>query len=180
MAIGPRLVAKHTVRVFGPRGAHYWDVIGQIIAAGMLASSRKGKLFWSSLGVYLFSLGVSSGFRAMQMHIATTILPDVGRGELTGRFSSIASISNMLSPQLYAFAFGVFTSESAPFYFPGVPFAIASSSSLAYLFLVHTISSELWPWNKDALRKVASSNEMRKIASNNALKKHAGSAKGNK
>lgn len=173
MAFGPGLVAKRTVAAFGPRGAHYWDAIGITIAAGMLALSRKGKLFWSALGVYLFSLGVSSGFRAMQMHVATTILPDVGRGELTGRFSSIASISNMFSPQLYAAAFGMFTSKSAPFYFPGVPFAIASTSSLMYFLLLQTISTELWPWNTAKLKQIASSNEMRKIASNNSMRNSA-------
>lgn len=145
MAVGPGLVAKRTVRLFGIRGAHYWDVIGIAIAAGMMACSRKGKLFWGALGVYLFSLGVSSGFKAMQMQVATKILPDVGRGELTGRFSSVASISNMCSPQLYSLAFGLFTSESAPFYYPGVPFAIASASSWIYLLLIQTIDTELWP-----------------------------------
>jgi len=146
MAIGPGIVSKYTVRKLGPRGAHYFDNVGLIIAACMLALSRKGKLFWSALVVYLFSLGFVSGAKNAQMSAATRFIPNVGRGELTGRFSSLSSVSNMLSPQLYAWVFGLFTSESAPVYYPGVPFAIAAMTNLVYFILLQGINEETFPW----------------------------------
>merc|ERR1712066_470628 len=102
MAIGPGVISKRTNRVLGIRGAHQFDSIGVAIASAMLAISRNGKLFWSSLLVYLFSLSFRSNALNIQMQIAQACIPNVGKGELTGRLSSLASISNMLSPQLYA------------------------------------------------------------------------------
>lgn len=148
MAIGPGFISKHTIRMFGLRGAHQFDSIGVTIASAMLALSRTGRLFWSSLLVYLFSLSFRPNALNIQMVIAQATIPNVGKGELTGRLSSLASISNMLSPQLYAWVFALFTSKQAPFYYPGVPFLMAASGYTAYFILYQGISQELVPWGK--------------------------------
>lgn len=153
MAIGPGIISKHTIATFGPRGAHSLDSIGLTIAASMLAVSRKGKLFWSALLVFLVSLGFSAGGRTAQTSMAVALIPNIGRGELTGRFSSLGSISNMLSPQLYAMVFAAFTSKSAPVYYPGAPFAVAAMGYFSYFVLLQGVSPKLYPWGVQAKAK---------------------------
>lgn len=146
MAIGPGLLSKEKVRQFGLRGAHVVDNIGMVLAAAMLAASRKGKLFWSALLVYVYSLGFGPTGRSIQMDIATQLIPNVGKGELTGRFSSLGSISNMFSPQLFAWVFAFCTSEKSPVYYPGAPFAVAAFTNFLYGVLLTGVSKELVPW----------------------------------
>jgi hypothetical protein len=58
----------------------------------------------------------------------------------------LSSISNMLSPQLYAWLFAFFTSKSAPIYYPGVPFAMAAFAYSVYFALIQGLSEEVFPW----------------------------------
>lgn len=150
MAVGPGMVSPYNLRKYGPRGAHFREIIGATVAMWMLALSKRGKMFWGALLVYVFSLGAYAGARNLATRAGTLTLPDMGRGELTGAFSSLGSVSNMLSPQLYAWIFAICTrNKAAPTYFPGVPFALAGTCGFLYLSLLRGVPEDVLPRTRD-------------------------------
>jgi DHA1 family tetracycline resistance protein-like MFS transporter len=58
-------------------------------------------------------------------------VPNDGQGELAGAVASLNSLSAVVGPPALTWLFGAFTSEGAPFYFPGAPFVAAGALALA-------------------------------------------------
>ena len=53
-------------------------------------------------------------------------VPDDVQGELSGAIASLVSVTAIIAPWTMTELFGYFTSESAPVYFPGIPFLVAA------------------------------------------------------
>ena len=58
--------------------------------------------------------------------IMTARTPRNAQGELQGAIASVQSLSNIFAPLAMTQTFHYFTSASAPVYFPGAAFALAS------------------------------------------------------
>lgn len=67
-----------------------------------------------------FSLGGLAG-PALQ-GIMSNQVPKNAQGELQGAVTSLVSLSAIVGPPVMTYLFGYFTSDAAPFYFPGAPF----------------------------------------------------------
>lgn len=66
--------------------------------------------------------------------ILSNQVPDNAQGELQGAISSLISLASLVAPIFMTQLFSYFTSDSAPFYFPGAPFLAA-----AVLVLISTV-----------------------------------------
>lgn len=60
---------------------------------------------------------------------------DNQQGELQGALTSLVSLTSIIGPPMMTGLFGYFTSESAPFQFPGAPFALAAILMFSALIL---------------------------------------------
>lgn len=60
---------------------------------------------------------------------------DNQQGELQGALTSLVSLTSIIGPPVMTGLFGYFTSEAAPFKFPGAPFALAAMLMLSALLL---------------------------------------------
>lgn len=58
--------------------------------------------------------------------IMSNQVPADAQGELQGAIASLVSVTAIVAPWLMTELFGYFTSDSAPFYFPGIPFLLAA------------------------------------------------------
>lgn len=102
-----------------------------------------------TLGLLLFALATQSwmmfvflipyalgGFAgpALQAIMAGTVSPNQ-QGELQGALTSMMSATAIVGPPMMTNTFSYFTGESAPFYFPGAPFALGALLMLISLLL---------------------------------------------
>merc|ERR1719446_1898782 len=148
MAYAPGMLSKPLQKNLSTRGMMHWNIGMAFVAEMMLTVSRKGKLFWASLGFFFLALGKPSSVRALVTRSAQQALPSMGQGELAGCQSSIGSLSNMMSPQVHARLFTYFSSEAAPFKFPSAPFALCASSDVVNTALLTMLSTSVCSWDK--------------------------------
>lgn len=77
--------------------------------------------------------------------IMSAALPDNAQGELSGAISSLASLVAIIAPLFMTQLFGYFTSERAPFHFPGAPFVTAAFLCLIALGVFGLVVRRLHP-----------------------------------
>jgi DHA1 family tetracycline resistance protein-like MFS transporter len=80
-----------------------------------------------------FALGGLAG-PALQGIISNQVGPNE-QGTLQGSLTSLISLTSIIGPLLMTNLFSFFTSDSAPFYFPGAPFFAGAFLALAGLLL---------------------------------------------
>jgi MFS transporter, DHA1 family, tetracycline resistance protein len=108
-------------------------------------------LAFYTLGLLLFALATQSwmmflfvipyalgGFAgpALQAIMAGTVSPNQ-QGELQGALTSMMSATAIVGPPMMTNTFSYFTGASAPFYFPGAPFALGALLMLISLLLAY-------------------------------------------
>lgn len=98
---------------------------------------------WMVFLVYFFTMPETLGMASIRA-IAAGQVPPNAQGELQGAFSSIMSITSVLAPLLYTFLFEKFTSATAPFYFPAVPF-IAALIFVILTLLIFAFKVRIFP-----------------------------------
>lgn len=105
-----------------------------------LALNFLGLLLFSfastNLMLYLFTIPYCLGGIAgpALQGIVSNQVPANEQGELQGAMTSIVSITSIIGPVLMTQVFGHFTGDSADFFFPGAPFALAAFLSLLGIF----------------------------------------------
>jgi DHA1 family tetracycline resistance protein-like MFS transporter len=86
-----------------------------------------------------FALGGLAG-PALQGIISNQVAPNE-QGTLQGSLTSLMSLTSIFGPLLMSNLFGFFTSDAAPFYFPGAPFLAGALLALAgLLFSINPLS----------------------------------------
>lgn len=68
-------------------------------------------------------------------------VPPTQQGELQGALTSLMSLTTIFGPLLMSFTFRYFTSQDAPFYFPGMHFLIGAVCMLLSLVIVNRVLS---------------------------------------
>ncbi len=116
-------------------------VLGTLLCACMfLILSITSNPIIAYLGIPLYALGSGCATPAFQA-IASAFVEPEKQGHLQGALTSIGGLSAILGPAISAASFSYFTSENAPFDFPGAYFALG-----AVLFvLVSVLSTRLQP-----------------------------------
>ena len=102
-------------------------------AAGLLAFSFATEGWMMYAIMVPFALGGLAG-PALQGIISNQVAPNE-QGTLQGSLTSLMSLTSIFGPLLMTNLFGFFTSDAAPFYFPGAPFLAGALLALAGLLL---------------------------------------------
>ncbi len=102
----------------GPRRAIFVGFTLYIIGFLGFAFADAGWMMFA--WVVPFSLGGLAG-PALQ-GIMSNQVPKNSQGELQGAITGLVSLSAIVGPPVMTYLFGYFTSDAAPFYFPGAPF----------------------------------------------------------
>jgi DHA1 family tetracycline resistance protein-like MFS transporter len=100
-------------------------LVGAAGFAGFALASETWHMF-ALLGVWFLGALVMPTMNAMM----SQQVPRDAQGELQGVNASLFSLSAILGPPLMAGLFGWFTSQGAPFVFPGIAFAAAAGIAL--------------------------------------------------
>jgi len=133
-AITQALVLRFMIKRMGVERT---AIIGMIIAivalAGLTLIDNSVLLF---LGLPIMALSAVVG-PSLQGMMADQVKDDE-QGELQGVFSSVVSISAIISPLLMTFIFQQFTKDNAPIYLPGAPFAAAAILTIIALITFYT------------------------------------------
>ena len=107
---------------FGPTRA---AVFGFVICAMTFAAYALASEGWMVFLIVPF--GALAGVLGPSMNqIMSVRTPKNAQGELQGAIASVQSLTNMFAPLALTQTFHYFTSPAAPFFFPGVAFALAS------------------------------------------------------
>jgi len=132
MALSQMFLVGRVVKRFGER--HAAEIgIGFAMSAFILYSVlRNGWLVFPILALTAMQSLVMPSLSGM---MSRRVPPDA-QGELQGFTGSINALASILAPALYNPALAWFTGAGAPFYFPGVAFAMAAvSAGIALLTL---------------------------------------------
>jgi DHA1 family tetracycline resistance protein-like MFS transporter len=63
------------------------------------------------------------------------------QGELQGALTSLMSVTTIIGPLIMNGSFAYFTTDKAPFYFPGIHFLIGAVCMLISLYLIYRVLS---------------------------------------
>ncbi|MBW8743970.1 MAG: TCR/Tet family MFS transporter [Sphingomonas sp.] len=135
MALSQMFLVGRVVKRFGER--HAAEIgIGFAMSAFILYSMlRNGWLVFPILALTAMQSLVMPSMSGMM----SRRVPADAQGELQGFSGSINALASILAPAMYNPALAFFTGRGAPFYFPGVAFAMAAASAavaLGILFLI--------------------------------------------
>jgi len=61
------------------------------------------------------------------------------QGELQGALTSLMSLTTIIGPPLMSFTFSYFTTDKAPFYFPGMQFLIGAACMLLSVIIIYKV-----------------------------------------
>src|SRR5437868_10233099 len=68
-------------------------------------------------------------------------VPPNQQGELQGALTSLMSLTTIIGPPIMSFTFSYFTTDKAPFYFPGMHFLIGATCMLLSVIVVYKVLS---------------------------------------
>ncbi len=106
-------------------GATRTTVFGFVICIVTFAAYAAATEGW--MVFVIIPIGALAGVLSPAMNqIMTSRTPRNSQGELQGAIASVQSLSNIVAPLAMTQTFHYFTSASAPVYFPGAAFALAS------------------------------------------------------
>ncbi len=111
-----------TIPKFGEKNSVYIGL--SLWAIGMLLFAFAQKEWMMFVFIIPYCLGGLGG-PALQGIISNQV-PDNEQGELQGALTSLISITSFIGPLIMNNLFAYFTSRSAPFIFPGMPFVLGA------------------------------------------------------
>ncbi len=133
-------------RVLVPRLGERTAVLIGMTAAGLgylgYAAAWQGWVMYPCMVVGMLAGLTFPSLNALMSHR----IPKSSQGELQGAVASLFSLTAILGPVMMTQLFGYFTSEAAPFYFPGAAFVFATGLVLVALILFARASSPLGKW----------------------------------
>ncbi|MBC8173883.1 MAG: MFS transporter, partial [Chitinophagales bacterium] len=113
---------KIAIRKFGEKGSVYIGLLLYTVGLSLFAFATQSWMMYAFLIPYC--LGGISG-PALQ-GIMSAQLPANQQGELQGAMTGLMSATSIVGPLLMTNTFAFFTSEKAPFYFPGAAFLLGA------------------------------------------------------
>lgn len=125
-------LSRRIIPKFGENKTVYFGLKMYIIGSLGIAFAPQSWMMFVVVGVYCLGSLASPTLQG----IISNKVPQNAQGELQGGITSIISFSAIISPPLMTNLFGFFTSDVAPFYFPGAPFLLAAVLLISALFLV--------------------------------------------
>lgn len=131
MILVQAFLIRWAIPAFGAYKAGVIGMLAMIIGFCGYAFSTSGWQLYPWLAVASISGFVSPAFQA----IMTSQIPANAQGELQGALSSVSSITSIIGPLFMTQIFAVFTTSTAPVYFPGVSFFAAAVLSLLCLLI---------------------------------------------
>jgi len=69
-------------------------------------------------------------------------VPANQQGELQGALTSLMSLTTIIGPPVMSFTFSYFTTDKAPFYFPGMHFLIGAVCMFLSIIIIHKVLSK--------------------------------------
>ena len=69
-------------------------------------------------------------------------VPPNQQGELQGALTSLMSLTTIIGPPLMSFTFSYFTTDKAPFYFPGMHFLIGALCMFMSIIIIYKVLSK--------------------------------------
>ena len=112
-------LVRPTIRQLGEKKT---IILGMLLCATMFALLSFNTIpLVAYLGIPLYALGAGCATPAIQA-VASNFISDKEQGHLQGAISSVMSLSAIAGPVISAWSFAYFTSEAAPFIFPGIYF----------------------------------------------------------
>ena len=135
VGVGAALVQGGLIRILVPR-------IGErrAVLIGFTAMLTANMIYTFTTVPWLIFVAIPIGwFQGLIQPSITGLMSravdDRTQGQLQGATSSLNSLAAVVGPPLFTGAFFLFTSRSAPIYWPGAPYAVASIFALASLAL---------------------------------------------
>ena len=122
IAIVQGLVIRAVIPRIGDRGAIFVGLL--LMASGYLGFSLATEGWMMLAFIIPFSLG-GLAMPALRSVLSDRVAADA-QGELQGAMSSLMSLTAIVAPVFLTQLFGYFTSDAAPFYFPGASFFAAA------------------------------------------------------
>ena len=101
----------------------------------LFAFATKGWMMFAFLVPYCLG-GIA--MPSLQATLAKHVLPNQ-QGELQGALTGLMSLTTIIGPLMMNNLFTFFTSEKAPFHFPGIPFFLAALFMLSSLFIAWSL-----------------------------------------
>jgi DHA1 family tetracycline resistance protein-like MFS transporter len=110
------------IKKYGPTRTVVFGFIVCIVTFAAYAFVRQGWMVF-----VIIPIGALAGLLGPSLNqIMTARAPKNAQGELQGAIGSVQALSNVFAPLAMTQTFFFFTHKSAPFYFPGAAFALAS------------------------------------------------------
>jgi DHA1 family tetracycline resistance protein-like MFS transporter len=125
------LLVSPAVKHLGNRGAVVAGLGIEAFALGFLTFVKSSVILFASIP---FTTLGAVGLPALQAIISRRV-PDDAQGELQGVLTSLTSLATIIAPLAMTQIFAIFTRDSAPFYSPGSPFALAMVLMLVSILL---------------------------------------------
>lgn len=122
VAIVQGVLVKHTVRWFGENKTIVIGYVSWIMGLLMFAFVNESWLLFVAVIPYCLG-GIAT---PTIQGIVSNSYDETEQGELQGAMTSLISLTAILGPLIMTEVFYYFTSDSAPFLFPGAPFAIGA------------------------------------------------------
>lgn len=113
---------RYSIPKLGAKNSVYIGLSLYVLGLVLFAFATDGWMMFAILIPYC--LGGIAG-PALQGIIANQV-PANAQGEMQGALTSLMSVTAIIGPPLMNNSFAWFTSSSAPFYFPGIPFIIGA------------------------------------------------------
>jgi len=116
------LLIRLVIPKLGDRGTVLLGLL--VMASGYLGFSLSSEGWMMLAFIIPFAIG-GLAMPALRSILSKSVDEDA-QGELQGALSSLMSLTAIIAPVFLTQLFGYFTSEQAPFYFPGAPFFTAA------------------------------------------------------
>ena len=115
-------LSRRLIPLIGAPKTVYFGLMMYISGALAFAFATQSWMMFAAVVIYCLG---SLASPTLQSIISNKVSGDA-QGELQGGLTSIISFSAIISPPVMTNLFGFFTSDLAPFYFPGAPFLLAA------------------------------------------------------
>ncbi|MEQ8624185.1 MAG: TCR/Tet family MFS transporter [Vicingaceae bacterium] len=144
VAIVQGLMVKHTVRWWGEQKTIFIGYVSWILGLLLFAFATEGWMLFVFILPYCFG-GIATP--TLQGTVSNQF-KDNEQGQLQGAMTSLVSLTAIFGPLMMTGAFYFFTQESAPFQFPGAPFALGA------IFIIISFGITFRCFISDSLKKI--------------------------
>jgi DHA1 family tetracycline resistance protein-like MFS transporter len=124
-------MVRHVVRWIGEFRTVIFGMTMWTIGLFLFATATKSWMVFAYIVPYCLG-GVAT---PTLQGIISNKVSDKMQGQLQGVLTSVVSLTSVIGPPALTYVFYIFTSESAPFVFPGAPFAVGGILMIIALIL---------------------------------------------